>query len=690
MARYIHSCYMTGQTCVYLRSFIHKPSQGAFTIMPFGDDADHFYKHHIAEEISLAEINIKGRIERADTVGRTGYVMCSRICAPIQQSSAAIVDISVPNPNVFYEFGLACALEKRILLLAHEATPQYILTFIRSIGLLAHVEHYSHNNGTSLASAVHKCKPAIGFRRDASTQDRIPVFSNDTKDYLNIARPPQYIPRARKISDLVRGVLRDLQKDPSKVVARCKILADEKGEVAEVIDEAAVRSYLDDLGKNVGPGDDRNAQISTLDSIGSADIVAIDTGPNDFETYFWLGLCHGLQKEVIPFSLTDDYISKADLPFDIRTLWHVSGSSKTMDSVSAQLRQIMIEVTAKVAFNKAVQHRERFWRPIVSKSRLSFYLGTEQSKHLASKQVMGEWDLRAFHVLSSVAQRLNPSLDIRIEKPAFRKHEYPPDEIEKFKTLLQKGIGSSHCIVIGTPDVNPVAEMALCALKRVPAFEGFRPGTRAFSNVEDLPEGRLRDSYVPLKHHDSEYYRPGLTTFYVQINDKEPLRGFLYLDSDGRPAGKHERPYIARENMQPGSTKKLESWDLIGHVVVAPNPFNLDPNTDLKMILVMGVGGPATLGLAHLLAGTPPPDSQWRRRDNDERSAFIRRSEALLASLNQLIAEYNAAEGIAEITVLNDLASHNNEYEDSREIDKIVVPRRVANQDNPKRFVLIP
>lgn len=52
---------------------------------------------------------------RADDFSSNSHIICESVCAKMQESDVVIVDLSYENPNVFYEFGLAAALEKKIL-----------------------------------------------------------------------------------------------------------------------------------------------------------------------------------------------------------------------------------------------------------------------------------------------------------------------------------------------------------------------------------------------------------------------------------------------------------------------------------------------------------------------------------------------------------------------------------------------
>lgn len=55
------------------------------------------------------------QIVRSDSEFATNYVICSRICQQLLIADLVIVDVSLQNPNVFYEFGMSVALGKMIL-----------------------------------------------------------------------------------------------------------------------------------------------------------------------------------------------------------------------------------------------------------------------------------------------------------------------------------------------------------------------------------------------------------------------------------------------------------------------------------------------------------------------------------------------------------------------------------------------
>ena len=160
----IHSrrCFMTGELCSKQSSVhrererLHSKNQiNAFVVMNFSDMSDVVYKWKLRSFIeSLKQYlflkkesdydhdgqlktttiacvahgkeNLPGceedwvpveqiHVIRADSNTESNYVICDRVCQQMQIADLVIVDVSVENTNVFYEFGMAAAFGKLIL-----------------------------------------------------------------------------------------------------------------------------------------------------------------------------------------------------------------------------------------------------------------------------------------------------------------------------------------------------------------------------------------------------------------------------------------------------------------------------------------------------------------------------------------------------------------------------------------------
>lgn len=152
---YSRQCFVTGELCSK-QSNVHKERErlhsaqeiNAFVVMNFSDMSDVVYKwklrsfieslkkhlylnpkiHEIAcvaggkedlptlgaQEGTWEPVN-KINVVRADSHTASNYIICNRVCQQMQIADLVIVDVSVENTNVFYEFGMAAAFGKLIL-----------------------------------------------------------------------------------------------------------------------------------------------------------------------------------------------------------------------------------------------------------------------------------------------------------------------------------------------------------------------------------------------------------------------------------------------------------------------------------------------------------------------------------------------------------------------------------------------
>ena len=148
---YTRRCFVTGELCSKQtsvhkeREALHKNNEiNAFVIMNFSKMSDIIYKLKLRSFIeslkqylyldtenqkivcvaNASSMSTTGKtwtpvekinVIRADSNTASNYIICSRICQQIQIADLIIVDVSVENTNVFYEFGLAAAYGKLIL-----------------------------------------------------------------------------------------------------------------------------------------------------------------------------------------------------------------------------------------------------------------------------------------------------------------------------------------------------------------------------------------------------------------------------------------------------------------------------------------------------------------------------------------------------------------------------------------------
>ena len=86
-----------------------------FVLMPFANKELNGFFETIKETVEKGCFH--GNLlkcNRADS--ETDMIIMENICTRIKQAELTIFDISIPNLNVYYELGLACALDKKIIL----------------------------------------------------------------------------------------------------------------------------------------------------------------------------------------------------------------------------------------------------------------------------------------------------------------------------------------------------------------------------------------------------------------------------------------------------------------------------------------------------------------------------------------------------------------------------------------------
>jgi hypothetical protein len=129
---YLKRCIISGKWCSrekeikeYWEKRIKQDNNGktqgrptAFVIMPFGTVYDHIFEGQIRPMLTNLDDNLT--VSRADTVMRTGNVLCKKICRQILEADLIVAEMTEPNANVLYELGLAAGLKRNILILVRD------------------------------------------------------------------------------------------------------------------------------------------------------------------------------------------------------------------------------------------------------------------------------------------------------------------------------------------------------------------------------------------------------------------------------------------------------------------------------------------------------------------------------------------------------------------------------------------
>lgn len=148
----------------------------AFVIMPFDDDFDAVYDEFIKATLE----NIGFLVSRADTHLHMENVMRS-VVRGINDASLVVADLSLPNENVYYELGLAHALDRPVVLLTEHLEE---LPFdLRSYRVIEYSTHFARMP----QAKIDLEQVARGFL------DRSLSFRSPIADFLDrpVKSPPQ-------------------------------------------------------------------------------------------------------------------------------------------------------------------------------------------------------------------------------------------------------------------------------------------------------------------------------------------------------------------------------------------------------------------------------------------------------------------------------------------------------------------
>lgn len=196
--RSMNRCFITGQSCTHKRQIALKRKENhekgivsvfvvmAFTNMGFSlfdiikdgveQEIKKCFGFNSSKEPELRDSKKKNEplepvkqvcFERADFSVSTGHVICNRVCDLIQVADIVMIDVSRPNPNVFYELGMAMSMGKDILPVCFTKIYYYkskieieydnqIKYFPKIKELYEYFSLYCHANGTPKAYGPYK------------------------------------------------------------------------------------------------------------------------------------------------------------------------------------------------------------------------------------------------------------------------------------------------------------------------------------------------------------------------------------------------------------------------------------------------------------------------------------------------------------------------------------------------------
>ncbi|MCE5240547.1 hypothetical protein LLH23_18970 [bacterium] len=697
-------CFMTGKQCIFSSNTSGPPATmtcgdlSVFVITPFKTNFDAFDDWslfpYLEHEYGLCGDNLR----RADHVRSTGYIVCEKICHVLQETDLVIADITFPNPNVFYELGLAYGLERPIIFMVNDAdktSPHGVMRNDALRNCLAlddkkvllypgvapinpesspyaleeHVTTPPQAQGMvrELKISVLKTKPA---------RPRVPGHSEAPDDITLDVYGLLEGAVAVAMSDIVREVQAKEDKAKAPWEQVLSALADESNGKREPLKQANMIE--------VGPAATFQA---VAEALGSSFCTIIDVSENDPLGLFWLGYCHGRGLDAIPFDrkpiqpVAEDTHeiepnprlcpgARKRLAFDIRALWYMEHDDQNAAGLKSEIQDILTRLLER---DLPDRQRRAFWDRFPREKEMKILTGAIHNDTL-NREMVGDWDVRTVSDLVSYLTQVREPSSIKLATPLYSpEHAYPKDKPnrEVFLQEFYAGIGSelSSCsaVVIASADVNPVTEYllhrvyglgepvpepwtdpsALCgyvALKRFPA-----------------PNKTRQDGAAPQDQARRATDEEGFTRrFYSEVHlargRKQADRGFVRYVY-GKPVKPLLENYKAQDD--PGEFK------LLGHLLVAR--WSGETEADRRrgrdeeqlIVLLNGVSGPATSALAEILTGGPKTKPQ-----------MMAKAEEMLAELNEELNKpgWDAVEAIVEVQIKPARPAQIHKYRDSREV----------------------
>ena len=685
----VRRCFMNGKPCIFcnqenLNSYDNSSveqsdcrtiNSSIFVIMPFRPNLDTFYewslKQYLTEGLGIDE----SKIRRADEFRNIGYVMCEKICRRIQEASLVVVDLSLDNPNVFYELGLAIGLNKPLLVVCDDKKQKMKSeTFWHSLGI--------DIKGQKSLDKIIVNYPNVGYL-DGTNQK---IGNMVTRVKLEPLNPGMNIAPL-----LVPAELPDVNQDDIDVSFESSI----KAALGVAINNlkksnynlAGVNEALEDLSEQVRTlwedqtsdpfifKKDETYSAKSFEEISSkintAFACIVDLAGEKPHSYFWLGYCHSRGVNVIPIfrpvksdskneevDREDDSQSKHVLAFDIRALWYIDFRENSTHKLALLLQGVLEELIAR-----DVPKRERniFWERLTREMRVNVFTGAVHHEEL-NREVVGDWDLRTVselvHFLSSADESVIPEL----EKPIYaletirlkQKEKWDVDSLKAYLMNMEQQLADKSCLIIASPDVNPLTEVALAKMFGVYnlCYQG-NSDKRDYYNdrlVIALKEKSPDGSSNEVESMKEESIAPFFTRSHKDVS--QGYRGFLVGSSKII-----QEKYRSQDEAE---SKDYEQFYVLAHLVVMKNPFSKKIK-DTIIVLLNGVSGPGTFGLAEILTGGA-----------NEHKALS--SEILLKEINQLWASevvkdnFKGIEAIIKVKIKPDIEEMDSVFSDVRTV----------------------
>jgi len=583
----ISKCFMNGRSCSYERA-IHEAEKSKtgnegnerkfFVIMPFEPKLSALYKWQIAPFLEsgagctdkewrilerasgCTDKEFKFTAERADEVRQLGYIICEKICKKIQEADYITVELSFDNANVFYELGISVALEKKILPLCLEDNAKIRRVQLKKIGINRTMIYCKFNN---IEKKISDYLLPLNEYQDHDFSDGKSVLilhHNNVSNKVNNSSVDRF--------DYSFG---SLYKNAVEY-AISEVFSDDNLNIHN--DLKRHKDYIGEI-KDIQEINLRNTSFSTvINAFKKAACVLIDISENINTNYFWLGYLHGVGANVIPINrikIDDKNTIQGSVPFDIRALWHIVVNENNPIDLGSSLTHILTSIYNKQAKDL---NRKKFWGNILESTAVSIFLGSHFNKKI-NRNTVTDWDYLTAAEISTYLSSLKETIKVTLESPLPKSDTDIPD-VNSLENILK----DKNCIILASADVNDLTEYALCRIYNQNPFE-------------ELPKSKFK-GYIAYKEYNPP--QPNFSTAFYRVEEttKVTKRGFEVRDSDGSETTIIAKPYSYNSKEPDVTIQKL-----YGQLVVAKNPVS----EGKWLIIISGISGPATLGIAQMLTG---------------------------------------------------------------------------------------
>ena len=644
--QWMRRCFMTGKQCIFCpHETVFDKGEGSrkrdsvFVVIPFKANLETFYQWSLRPYLQYFQIK-QDNIRRADQFANTGYVMCEKICLRIQQAGFVVVDISIYNPNVYYELGIAIGLNKPLLVVCDGSKKAKVEDLCKSIGINSDEVLYYPNVGyidvekTPLLERIQRVKLAprkitmktVGLlmRSNHLQNENISPYEGDDIDVsfpkaleaaVGVAMRMLENKYSERISpqDSHGNKHIETSVSESNVGKTLEQLSDPSAQLATMLDKMdseelkVLRSCIPVYIK-----DEKESPYSferTAEYLDSALIAIVDLLHQDALSYFWLGYCHARNINVIPIyreekhpTITGIGASTNELPksrdigkaventdhvlaFDIRALWcmwhKLEEAKKLPEKLTAVFEPILLR-------DVATQQRRIFWERLTRSGKVLIYNGAVHHGVL-NREVVGDWDLRTASELISYLSSTDESVMPDLKSPL-----YSPETIAEklgkkadrnflktYAKLVEEELRGKNCLIVASADVNPITEIILSNVYRSEGEE------LSFVDADPTKESSLVIAFKGESNGVTDGEASvSLPRHFCRVEGSAEERGF-YIDGQ-----KLRQQYYSQD-------KAEKDFTILAHLVIARNPFS----EDNVVVVLNGVSGPATYGLAQLITG---------------------------------------------------------------------------------------